>query len=60
MKTCKKQTLIVDYFFNELNEIQRNEFEKHLVNCEDCRNYSEAFASTAPLVRRQKRLKPES
>lgn len=60
MKMCTEQNLIVDYFFNELDDIQRNEFEKHLAKCEDCRNYSEAFASTAPLIKRQKRIKPES
>jgi hypothetical protein len=60
MKTCTEQNQIVDYFFNELDDIQKNEFEKHLTKCEDCRNYFEAFISTAPLIKRQKRLKPES
>ncbi len=59
MKTCSKQNLIVDYFFGELNEIQKTEFKKHLANCEDCRNYFEAFASTAPLIKEQKRIKPK-
>jgi hypothetical protein len=60
MKMCTEQNLIVDYFFNELDEIKKNEFEKHLAKCEDCRNYFEAFVSTAPLIKRQKRIKPES
>lgn len=59
MKTCAKQYQIVDYFFDELNEIQKNEFEKHLANCEDCRNYFESFFSTAALIKEQKRIKPK-
>jgi len=60
MKTCKQQHLIVDYFFDELNEIKKNEFKKHLANCEACRIYAEAFTTTAPLIKRQKRIKPGS
>lgn len=59
MKTCDRQYLVVDYFFDELDKKQKNEFEKHLANCEICQNYLNAFSATAPIIKRQKRLLPE-
>ena len=59
MKTCNKQYLVVDYFFDELNQKQKNEFEKHLAECEICQNHLNAFSATAPIIKRQKRLLPE-
>ena len=59
MKTCDKQYLVVDYFFDELDQKRKNEFEKHLADCEICRNYVEVFSATAPIIKRQKRLLPE-
>jgi len=60
MKTCKQQNQIVDYFFDELDETQKKEFEKHLAECNDCRIQSETFTSTAVLIKGQKRINPDS
>ena len=59
MKTCDKQYLVVDYFFDELSQKQKNEFEKHLAECEICKNYEDVFSATAPLIKKQKRILPE-
>jgi len=58
MKTCDKQYLIVDYFFHELDETQKKEFQTHLSDCAICRSTSEAFSTTAPLIKKQKRIPP--
>ena len=42
-----------------MNKKQKNDFEKHLASCEVCKNNFEAFAATAPLIKRQKRFLPE-
>ena len=59
MKTCNKQYLVVDYFFDELNQQQKHEFEKHLTECEICKNYADVFSATAPLIKKQQRILPE-
>ena len=59
MKACDKQYFIVDYFFHELDESQKKEFEQHLGGCALCRSQVEAFSAIAPLVKKQKRDQPQ-
>lgn len=59
MKTCDQQYLVVDYFFNELTQAHKKQFEQHLTECQDCSNNLEALQVTAPLIKNQKREYPE-
>ncbi len=59
MKTCDQQFLIIDYYFHELADSQRRDFEKHVQECALCQKQAEAFAATASLIKKIKRAQPE-
>jgi len=60
MNRCQQQHLVVDYFFNELNKIQRAEFERHLANCQVCHESYTALSEIAPLIKKQQRADPNN
>jgi hypothetical protein len=43
--------LLIPYSYNELNKEERNEFERHLLACSDCRNELEALTKLHALVK---------
>lgn len=43
MKCENFETIIADYIYNELNDSQKQEFEKHLETCEKCKSNLEAY-----------------
>ncbi|OQX96124.1 hypothetical protein B6I21_01870 [candidate division KSB1 bacterium 4572_119] len=59
MKKCHKNHLVVDYFFDELVEKDKEQFRKHLDCCEVCSASLAALSETAPIIKEYKRQLPD-
>jgi len=57
MITCRKLIDLIDaYLAGELDERERNDFERHLHCCLSCQAYLDSYRRTIALVRRFVRL----
>ena len=52
MKCDKKQTEMLDYYYDELNEASRKQFELHLAKCEECETALEELKLTSATLRK--------
>ncbi len=59
MSNCDQEYIVVDYFFNELNQRERQNFENHLSYCKVCQEHVTALATTSKVLKKQKREQPE-
>lgn len=59
MKTCDHQLLVVDYFFDELDQDRREQLKNHISGCKICQEQFNALTSTSKIVKQQKREQPE-
>lgn len=59
MSKCNKKYLVVDYFFDELEHEDKQQFEKHLIECKICEEHLDALAETSRVMKAHKRNKPE-
>lgn len=58
MSSCKQKYLAVDYFFDELSEEQKVQYESHLGQCAFCQAHLDDLKSTAKIVHPYKREQP--
>jgi hypothetical protein len=59
MKCEEIETVMIEYFDNELDKIQKEEVEKHLLACERCREVSNEFQEVLNLISSSKQELPD-
>lgn len=52
MKCDKINTLLLDYFYNELDEINRKQFERHMQSCNDCKRAYKELSLTSTVLKK--------
>ncbi len=59
MTHCDRKYDAVDYFFDEMSDEKRKQFEQHVNECEQCRKQLDELASVSTLVEKYQRPKPD-
>lgn len=59
MSSCNQKHFVVDYFFDELANDQKIQYENHLKRCELCQQHLDDLKGTAKAVKRFQRQQPD-